>query len=213
MPNGTTTVDTLSIIRHDDLMARVRTVDPAEFDPELATAAGHPTSAQRVALGGLPAWAVRPELAVAFLEFQRTLDANARLPVRLRELVRLRIAYHNRCRSCMATRSAAAIDDGMTDAAVCSLERPEEAEDLSPAEKAAIAYADLVATDHLAADDAVFARLRDHFDDGEIVELGAYVGVCVGFGRIAATWDLVDALPEAFRADDATPWAEGATVR
>lgn len=194
-------------------MARVRLIDPEDFAPELAEVAGHPTSAERVALGGLPAWAVRPELAIAFLEFQRTLYANARLPVRLRELVRLRIAFHNRCRSCMATRSAAAIDDGMTDGAVCSLERPEEADDLSPAEKAAIAYADLVATDHLAADDATFARLREHFDDDEIVELGAYVGVCVGFGRVAATWDLVDALPESFRADGAGPWAEGATVR
>lgn len=191
----------------------MRTVEPEAFAPELAVAAGHPTSAHRVALGGLPAWAVRPELAVAFLTFQRQLAAEARLPLRLRELVRLRIAFHNRCRSCMATRSAAAIDDGMTDAAVCSLERPEEAHDLSPAEKAAIAYADLVATDHLVADDATFERLREHFDDGEIVELGAYVGVCVGFGRVAATWDLVDALPEAFRADDATPWAEGATIR
>ena len=194
-------------------MARVRTIAPEDFAPELAAAAGHPTSAQRVALGALPAWAVRPELAVAFLTFQRTLAEHAALPERLRELVRLRIAFHNRCRSCMATRSGAAIADGMTDGAVCSLERPEEAADLSPREKVALRYADLVATDHLAVDDGVFDRLREHFDDGEIVELGAHVGVCVGFGRVAATWDLVDALPESFRGADAAPWSEGATVR
>ena len=194
-------------------MARVRTVAPEDFAPELAATAGHPTSSQIVALGSLPAWAVRPELAVAMLTFQRTLAEHAVLPERLRELVRLRIAFHNRCRSCMATRSGNAVADGMTDGAVCSLERPEEAEDLTAREKVAIRYADLVATDHLAAGDEMFDRLREHFDDGEIVELGAHVGTCVGFGRVAATWDLVDALPDSFRGDDAAPWSEGVTVR
>jgi AhpD family alkylhydroperoxidase len=194
-------------------MARVRTVAPEDFAPALAAAAGHPTSSQLIALGSLPAWAVRPELAVALLTFQRTLAEHARLPERLRELVRLRIAFHNRCRSCMATRSGAAVADGMTDGAVCSLERPDEADDLTAREKAALLHADLVATDHLAADDKSFERLREHFDDGDLVELCAHIAVCVGFGRIAATWDLVDALPDAFRADDASPWFDGATVR
>lgn len=194
-------------------MARVRTIAPEGFPPELAAAAGHPTSSELIALGSLPAWAVRPELAVTLLTFQRALAEHAALPARLRELVRLRIAFHNRCRSCMATRSGAAIADGMTDGAVCSLERPEEAEDLTAREKAALRYADLVATDHLAAGDETFAELREHFDDGEIVELGAHIGVCVGFGRIAATWDLVDALPASFQDDGAAPWSEGVTVR
>jgi AhpD family alkylhydroperoxidase len=194
-------------------MARVPTIDPAKFAPALADALGHPGPAERVALGSLPAWAVRPDLALAVVTFQRLLDGDATLPSRLRELVRLRVAFHNRCRSCMAVRSRAAVADGMDDGAVCSLERPEEADDLTDAEKAALAYADLLATDHLAVDDADFERLRRHFDDGEIVELGAHIGFCVGFGRLAATWDLVDALPSAFRADDAAPWSEGFTAR
>ncbi|HSS08598.1 MAG TPA: carboxymuconolactone decarboxylase family protein [Acidimicrobiales bacterium] len=189
------------------------TIDPTDFSPELADAVGHPSSADRVSLGALPAWAIRPELALAFLSFQRAVESHAVLPARLRELVRLRVAFHNRCRSCMAVRSSAAIADGMTDGVVCSLERPEEAEDLTDAEKAALLYADLMATDHLAADDVVFGRLRRHFDDREIVELGVHIGLCVGFGRLAATWDLVDDLPPSFRADDAAPWSEGTRVR
>lgn len=194
-------------------MARVRTIDPEDFAPSLADAVGRPENDRRVALGALPAWAVQPELATAFVAFQSRLEEAAELPRRLRELVRLRIAFHNRCRSCMATRSGAAIADGMDDGAVCSLERPEDAGDLTEAEKAALAYADLVATDHLAVGDEHFDRLRQHFDDAQIVELGVHVGLCVGFGRIAATWDLVDALPDAFRSDDAAPWSPGVTVR
>ena len=70
-----------------------------------------------------------------------------------------------------------------------------------------------MATDHLAVDDTVFDRLRRYFDDGEIVELGVHIGVCVGFGRLSATWDLVDDLPLSFRADDAAPWSDDAIVR
>ena len=194
-------------------MARVPTIDPAEFPSELADALGNPGSDQRVALGALPAWAVRPDLALAMVTFQQALDRHAVLPERLRELVRLRVAFHNRCRSCMAVRSSQAIADGMSDGAVCSLERPEEADDLTEPEKAVLHYADLMATDHLAVDDAVFDRLRRHFDDGEILELGAHIGLCVGFGRLSATWDLVDDLPLSFRADDAAPWSDGVTIR
>ena len=194
-------------------MARVPTIDPAEFPAGLAEAVGNPGSDQRVALGALPAWAVRPDLALAMVTFQRALDTHAVLPARLRELVRLRVAFHNRCRSCMAVRASEAIADGMSDGSVCSLERPEVADDLADAEKAAIHYADLMATDHLTVDDAVFDRLRRYFDDGEIVELGAHIGLCVGFGRLSATWDLVDDLPSSFRGDDAAPWSEGVTIR
>ena len=81
------------------------------------------------------------------------------MPGRLIELVRLRIAFHNQCRSCMAIRYSTGLNDGLTEGLVCSLERPQEAEDLTDSERAALAYADLMATDHLAVDDALFDRL------------------------------------------------------
>ncbi|MDT0202679.1 carboxymuconolactone decarboxylase family protein [Nocardioides sp. AE5] len=150
---------------------------------------------------------------MAMRSFQQSMTASSVLAPRLRELIRLRIAFHNRCRSCMATRSGAAMADGMTDGAVCSLERPEESEDLTAAEKVALRYADFLATDHLAVGDREFEELRQHFDDGEVVELCALVAFCVGFGRVAATWDLIDELPDQYRGDDAAPWLDGATIR
>lgn len=194
-------------------MARVPTVDPSDFDARLVEILGERRSDERVALGALPAWAVQPDAASAMVQFQRALESGTSLSTRLRELVRLRVAFHNRCRSCMAVRSAGAISDGMTEAAVCSLERPEEADDLTEAEKAALAYADLMATDHLAVSDEHFERLRASFTDAQIVELGAHIGLCVGFGRLAATWDLVDHLSDDLLADDAAPWATTFTLR
>jgi AhpD family alkylhydroperoxidase len=161
-------------------------------------------------------YAHRPELAKAFLAFGDVLRTERILPDRLIELVRLRVAYHNQCRSCMATRYEEALEDGVTEELVCELERPEEAPDLSEAERAAIHYADLMATNHHAITDATFARLREHFDEAEIVELAFHVGWFVGYGRMAAVFRVLDGLPERFRAPEGevvTPWGGGGIVR
>lgn len=159
-------------------------------------------------------YANRPELAQAFLAFGKALREHRLLPDRLIELVRLRVAFWNQCRSCMAVRYEEGIDDGITEGLVCSLERPEEAPDLTDAERAAIAYADLAATNHLSISDEIFDRLREHFTEPEIIELGMLCAMCIGRGRLAASWDLVDELPERFTVRDAviTPWGEGETI-
>jgi AhpD family alkylhydroperoxidase len=143
------------------------------------------------------------------MQFGRALKLNRALPERLVELVRLRIAFFNQCRSCMAIRYSDAVADGVTEALVCSLERPQEAQDLSDAEKAAIRFGELMATDHLAINDATFADLRAHFSEAEVVELGMTCAFFVGFGRLAATFHMVEDLPEAFRTAAAiAPWGQ-----
>ena len=118
---------------------------------------------------------------------------------RLLELVRLRIAFHNQCRSCMAVRYESALEDGLTEDLVCSLEKPMEAPDLTDAEKAAIHYADLAASNHLAITDETIENLRKYYTEKEIVELCIYVAYCIGFGRMAATYRIIEELPESFQ--------------
>jgi AhpD family alkylhydroperoxidase len=156
-----------------------------------------------------------PEQALGLMGFGGALKRNRQLPERLVELVRLRVAFFNQCRSCMAIRYSDAVADGVTEGLVCSLERPQEAENLSAAEKAAIRYGELMATDHLAINDAVYEDLRQHFTEAQIVELGMTVAFFVGFGRLAATWHMVEELPEAFqKAEAIAPWgAEKIEVR
>ncbi|QJY50703.1 carboxymuconolactone decarboxylase family protein [Pseudonocardia broussonetiae] len=188
-------------------------VTPADFDPALRAALG-PAFDDPQGLGLLRVLAQRPDVTAAFLAFRSALTATSTLPPRLVELVRLRIAFHNQCRSCMALRTASGAADGVTEDLVCSLEQPQEAPDLTDAEKAALRYADLFATDHLAAGDAVFDLLPAHFGEPDIVELGVQIAVFVGFGRLSATWDIVDDLPERFHDRDATvaPWGAGTVV-
>jgi AhpD family alkylhydroperoxidase len=149
----------------------------------------------------------RPEIAKAFGALQSSFRNNGTLPPRLIELMRLRIAFHNQCRSCMSIRYQSGIDAGVTEETVCSLERPAEADDLSAAERSALNYADLVATNHLAIDDAVYDELRQHFTEDELVELSLQCAMMVGFGRVVATWDVSDDLPEGLNVGAGVPLA------
>lgn len=154
-------------------------------------------------------YAQRPELAEQFVAFGQFMREHHILPARLLELIRLRVAFHNQCRSCMAVRYGYGIEDGLDEDLVCSLERPEEAPDLSDAERAAIAYADRLATNHHAITDATFDELRRHFSEAEIMELCFHVALYVGFGRMAMSLDMTDDLPDAYREDGTiTPWRQ-----
>ncbi|WP_296678848.1 carboxymuconolactone decarboxylase family protein [Novosphingobium sp.] len=188
-------------------MSRIGMIDPADWDYRL-TAAIDPDNRSPLEQGLTRFFAHCPDQALGLMSFAGSLKAGRTLPERLVELVRLRVAFFNQCRSCMAIRYSDALADGLDEGAVCSLERPHEAEGLSDAEKAAIRFGELMATDHLAIGDAHFAELRRHFTEAQIVELGMTCAFFVGFGRLAATWHMVDELPEAFQAEGSvTPWA------
>lgn len=189
-------------------MSRVRMLPPEEWDPRLR-AVVRPEEATALEQGLTRFLAHCPDQALGLMQFGGAMKQHRHLPSRLVELVRLRIAFFNQCRSCMAIRYSDAVADGVTEALVCSLERPQEAENLTPAEKVAIRYGERMATDHLSIDDALYAELRAHFTEPEIVELGMTCAFFVGFGRLAATWHMVEELPDAFRAAEAiAPWGE-----
>ena len=82
----------------------------------------------------------------------------------------------------MAVRYTDAVDDGVDEDLVCSLEKPEESDDLTPPSRRALRFADLFATNHLAIDDAVYDDLRQYFTEGELVEIGLNCALDVGSG-------------------------------
>ena len=85
----------------------------------------------------------------------------------------------------------------MTEALVCGLQYPEEAQNLTEGERAAIAYADLAATNHLMISDEIFTRPPG---------LASFIG----FGRMGAAFNVLEGLPERFQVpagETVTPWA------
>jgi len=189
-------------------MTRIASLPVDKWDKELRELAQADTlpTVQQTMLG---VYANAPELAKDFIIFTGAMSQGFTLRRRLLELVRLRIAFHNQCRSCMAVRYESALQDGLTEGLVCSLEKPMEAPDLTDAEKAAIHYADLAASNHFAITDETFSNLRKYYTEKEIVELCIYVAYCIGFGRMAAAYRIIEELPESFRdtTTTITPWA------
>jgi AhpD family alkylhydroperoxidase len=195
-------------------VARIRMLTPAEFPDDLRALVGAETKTP-LELGNLRFYAHRPELARAYATFMGELRRPGLLSRRLVELVRLRVAFHNQCRSCMAVRYADGAAEGVDEGLVCQLASPDDAPDLTDAERAALRFADLFASDHLSIDDAVYDSLRVHFAEGELVELGMTCAYFVGFGRLAATWDIVEDLPSDFAdrgGEPITPWGHQEVV-
>tara|TARA_R110002110_G_scaffold205066_1_gene416615 strand:+ start:2733 stop:3323 length:591 start_codon:yes stop_codon:yes gene_type:complete len=188
-------------------MSRISKIPVQQWDPELVRMT-QGDSATDIEQGITRMLAHSPEIAKGALAFGAAVTLNRTLPERLIELVRLRVAFHNQCRSCMAIRYSSAADS-VDEALVCSLEKPQEAADLSDRERAALAFADRFATDHLSITDQRFAQLREHFSEAETMELLMHLALYVGMGRLAATLDMTEELPEGFNAEfgaTVTPW-------
>lgn len=192
-------------------MSRIKKLPTEQWDPRMRSAI-KPEQLTDLEQGLTRYFAHCPDIALGMMSFAGALKMHRTLSERLVELVRLRIAFFNQCRSCMAIRYRDAQADGVTEDLVCSLERPQEAENLTAAEKAAVQYGEYMATDHLRIDDDVYAGLREHFSEAQIVELGMICAFFVGFGRLAATYHMVDELPEAFKAETGaiSPWGNQA---
>jgi AhpD family alkylhydroperoxidase len=190
-------------------MSRLTKLEPVQWDADLRRQFDA-DNATALELGTMRMFAHRPGIAKGIIALGAGIKADLTLPARMVELVRLRIAFHNQCRSCMAIRYREAIDAGVDEKLVCSLEKPMEAAGLSAAEKAALAYADRFATNHLSIDDRQFATLKEHFSEAQLVELGAWAAFCVGFGRLGAVWDMTEELPKSYQDKSGgpiTPWS------
>lgn len=188
-------------------MNRISELPLDRWDPELRdlVQAGGASALERQ---GMATTAHAPHMAKAMRSFMANAMQGRELSPRLLELVRLRVAFHNQCRTCMAIRYQSAVDDGLTQDMVCSLEKPAEATDLSGRERAALAYADLFATNHLAISDEMFANLHQFYTEAEIVELALFIAFFVGFGRFGAVLNLVEELPMGFqdKSTKVAPW-------
>ncbi len=72
---------------------------------------------------------------------------------------------------------------GLTEELIAEVARYEASSLLTPREKAAIRYAEVLAGDHRLASEELFDDLRKHFTEAEIVDLGWRIVTFVGYGR------------------------------
>ena len=72
---------------------------------------------------------------------------------------------------------------GLTEEQIGDLSIYQDSEILTPREKAAVRYADVLAGDHTQASQELFDELRQYFTEPEIIDLGFRITAFVGYGR------------------------------
>ena len=126
--------------------------------------------------------AVRAHVKACFWFFAnswRELFRNGVLDHPIKELCRLYISRSVQCDYCGNQRSVKAAGAGMIEDDVKDLLNFEKSTRYSERQKAALAYAEAIAW-HLNTDDAFWERLRRHFSEPELVELGCMIGLTLG---------------------------------
>lgn len=130
-----------------------------------------------------------PEHAERLFPYYAGIWLENRLGHRLTELVRLAVANQTRCPLCLDIRYPLAMAE-MTEDDAQGVTDPDGGR-YTPREAAALEFAAAYAGDHHAIGAGDFERLREHFDDGEIVELLLLCALALGIGRVLMVTDML----------------------
>ncbi|MGO1498134.1 carboxymuconolactone decarboxylase family protein [Agrococcus casei] len=107
------------------------------------------------------------------------------VPKRQLELAVLAVSARNACEYCVVHHTPQAVDSGLTiehvNAVIDGTWREVDAFD--ELDRAVIAYAEQVTADANRVDDALFAQLRTHFDDKQVLELTMRITTCTFFNK------------------------------
>ncbi len=160
-------------------MVRIPPVPLDALPPDLAAAIERGRRSRMLSTS-LPVqvWGHRPEIAQAWLATLEAMHLRGVLDARLKELVRLKIASITTCKACQLARK----HDAVTDEDIACLNSDHAR--FSPAEQAALHYAELFAGDYMAIDDSVFDTLQRHFSLPEVVELNLFCALMLAGGRM-----------------------------
>jgi len=136
--------------------------------------------------------ALSPGIAPALAEFSRAVYDRNRLPMRVREIARIVMAYDNECVVCQNTRDADGPAAGVDEDLYAHARDWRTWPGYSAQERLAAEFAHRFATGHTALrEDADFwRRLREHFSDELVADLTMSCAMWLGMGRMLRTLDM-----------------------
>ena len=126
--------------------------------------------------------AVRAHVPAAFWAFANAwadLFRNGVVDHSVKELCRVYVSHSVKCDYCGNQRSERGREQGLVEGKYDELLNFESSDRYSEPEKAALAYTEAIVWTG-SADDALWERLRAHFGEAELVELGCFVGLTLG---------------------------------
>jgi alkylhydroperoxidase family enzyme len=169
-------------------MPRISYVDPATVqDPELQAIM------ERARTGGTPrpeSQAIRlhhPEVMKAFNHAWEVFFRQGVTDHAIKELCRLYIAKSVQCEYCGGQRSVLAHEEDATEAQVDEILEFETSDRFDERERTALGWAMAIAWNAALADDELWERLRRHFSEPQLVELGHFIALTLGQQRFLKT--------------------------
>ncbi len=169
---------------------RISYVDPATIDdPEMLA------EFERCRDQGTPrpeSQAIRAHVPAAFWSFANTwreVFHNGVCDHTIKELCRVYVSHSVKCEFCGNQRSIQSRDKGLVEDDYFDLLNFESSTRYDARQKAALRYTEAIVWD-LEADDALWATLREHYGEPEIVEMGYFVAIPMGQQRWLRTLNI-----------------------
>jgi alkylhydroperoxidase family enzyme len=128
-------------------------------------------------------WKLRPEMGMGAGALSHAVYEESIIPVRERELARMRIAQINDCAICQQWRKTTGAAEVVSEADYENVGDWATFAGYSERERLAIEYAERFALDHRNIDDALFARMHSVYTDAEILDLTVCIGAWIALGR------------------------------
>jgi len=165
-------------------MSRIRPLRPDEVAPE-TRATFDRFYAQRGAIPNMfRTMALRPEIMASAEAHMNAVFNTGTVDPRLKEMLAVRVSQINDCMYCCASHTALAKHLGASEELLDAMYNIDQHRDMfTPAERAALTLAERMTTDAHGVNEDVWADLQANFDDGQIVELAAVIGLFNYFNR------------------------------
>ena len=134
-------------------------------------------------------WAYQPKMMSGMGRFQGAVRKGRSVDERLKNLVELKGAAMIGCEFCVDLGSQICRNSGFSDAELLALPRYRQSELFTKREKLALDYAVGVMRTPVEVSDELFARMKEHFSDEQLVEITALLTV-VNLDRFNAAFGI-----------------------
>ena len=200
-------------------MTRIQPVQPSEAGPltrvVLRTArrktgqlAGRHTDKM---IEPLEVFAHAPRLLLGYGMMELATEKVGRVEPRLKELAQLKAATLSHCEYCIDIGSSIARRSGLSDEQLLALPSYRDSALFSDLEKLVLDYASGISVTPVDVSDELFAALREHFDEAQLVELTSVIALenfrgrfnlALGIGTAGFSEGMVCAVPETMPTSD-----------
>jgi alkylhydroperoxidase family enzyme len=138
-------------------------------------------------------YAHAPSLLVGYGAFEQATGRQHHVPERLKALAELKAAALVSCEFCCDIGSSMAREAGVPEAQILALPSYRQSPEFDDLERLVLDYASAMSSTPAQVDDELFGRMRDHFDERQLVELTNVIALENMRARFNSAFDMTPA--------------------